>query len=270
MTHEKTDNFYNQKMHLTNIRYPRFEFFRSLCGGKKVLHIGAADAMVFNPESNLHIYLSKLKDGNKEEERAATERVKKALVERTKARGKIRAEEAPGNEELAKAEFEWAQADIALTEIKNRRNTQIDAMDIDVEALEVLNKHCPGVCFSSYEQIKDTYQIVLVPEVMEHVPNVKGFLDSIFSINSTEYLFTVPSIFSAQLFCDDTFTLEMVHQDHKYWFSPYTLYNTMRPYMRSYNVEMYYLEGKSQVGIRLYKKTPEELSAQEPKPEISE
>lgn len=260
MTHEKTENFYNQKMHLTNIRYSRFEFFSNKCGGKKVLHIGAADAMVFNPESNLHIHLVKLKD-IKEEEGLAEARLKKALTERTKARGKIRVEEAPGNEELAKAEYEWAEADLALAKLKNRKNTQIDAMDIDVAALETLMTHCPGVHYSSYDQIKESYDLVLVPEVMEHVPNVQGFLDKIFSINSTEYLFTVPSIFSAQLFCDDAFALEMVHQDHKYWFSPYTLFNTMRPYMTSYNVQMYYLENKSQIGIRLFKKTPEELEA---------
>ncbi len=256
MTHEKTDNFYNQKMHMTNIRHSRFEFFSNLCSSKKVLHIGAADAMVFNPECNLHIHLSKLKEVNKEEEKRATERLKKAFVERTKARSKITVEQAPGNEELARAEFEWAQADISLTEIKNRRSTQIDAMDIDVAALETLNKHCPGVCFSNYAQINEEYDIVIVPEVMEHVPSVKEFLDNIFSIKSKEYLFTVPSIFSAQLFCDDTYALEMVHQDHKYWFSPYTLYNTMRPYMSSYDCQMYYLENKTQIGIRLFPKPP--------------
>lgn len=198
MIYEKTDNFYNQKIYLTNIRDHRFEFFSDLCRNKKVMHVGCADAMVFNTDSNLHIHLSKL------------------------------------------------------------NNTTVHGLDIDVETINKLAEVCPGKYFTSYDQIKENYDIVLIPEVMEHVPNVNLFLKDVFSISSKEYLFTVPSMKVAQVFCDDTFTLEMVHPDHKYWFSPYTLYSTMKSFSNDYNIQMYYLENKSQIGIRLWTKTNDE------------
>ena len=193
MSYEKTDNFYNQKIWLSNVRYPRFEFFANMCRGKKVMHIGCADTMVFNPESNLHIYLSKI-DG-----------------------------------------------------------TILHGLDIDINTINKLSDFCPGVYFTNYGQVQESYDIVLVPEVMEHVPNVNLFLTDIFSISSKEYLFTVPSMHVAQIFCDDSYALETVHPDHKYWFSPYTLYNTLKPFSEGYNLQMYYLENKSQIGIKLSK-----------------
>jgi hypothetical protein len=189
--YEKTDNFYNQKIYLTNIRESRFAFFENICSNKKIMHIGCADSMAFSEDSNLHIHLSK--------------------------------------------------------------TCIIHGMDIDAEATAKLAEVCPGTYFTSYDQITEHYDLVLIPEVMEHVPNVNLFLKDIFSISSKEYLFTVPSINIAQIFCDDSFALEMVHPDHKYWFSPYTLYNTMIPFFTNYNVQMYYLENKFQIGIRLEK-----------------
>ena len=201
MIYETTDNFYTQKIHLTTVREWRFEFFANMCRGKKVMHIGCADAMVFNVDTNLHIYLSKLED-----------------------------------------------------------NTIIHGLDIDIETTNKLLEACPGTYFTSYGDVKEEYDIVLVPEVMEHVPNVNLFLKDVFSIQAKEYLITVPNMSVAEIFCDDTFSLEMVHPDHKCWFSPYTLYNTIKPFSESYNVQMYYLENKSQIGIRLYKKISEEIA----------
>lgn len=195
MIYEKTDNFYNQKIHVTTIREPRFNFFSNICRDKKIMHIGCADAMAFKEDSNLHICLSKL--------------------------------ESP---------------------------TVLHGLDIDTDTISKLSEICPGKYFTSYDQVTEDYDIVLIPEVMEHVPNVNLFLKDVLSIVSKEYLFTVPSILAAQIFCDDCFTLEMIHPDHKYWFSPYTLYNTIQSYSSDYDMQMYYLENKSQIGVRLWKK----------------
>lgn len=194
MTYEKTDNFYNQKVYVTNIREPRFEFFRELCKDRKVMHVGCADAMVFNPESNLHIFLSKTE------------------------------------------------------------NITLHGLDLATEDLNHLQEHCPGTYYTRYVDVKEEYDLVLVPEVMEHVPNVHSFLQNVFSIESKEYLITVPSILQAQLFCNDDWALEMVHPDHKYWFSPYTLWNSVSPFIGDHEVKMYYFENKSQIGISLKKK----------------
>lgn len=195
MIFETTQNFYTQKIYLTNVRESRFEFFANLCRGKKVIHIGCADTMVFNPITNLHIYLSLIGD-----------------------------------------------------------DTVIDGLDIDVETTKKLEDACPGQYFTEYNKVDKIYDLVLIPEVIEHVPNVNLFLTDIFSIKSEEYFFTAPSMMMAQFFCEDTFSLESVHPDHKCWFSPYTLYNTIKPFINDFDIQMYYLENKSQIGIRLFKK----------------
>lgn len=205
MIHEKTDNFYNQKIYLSNIRESRFTFLANLCRGKNVMHIGCADSMVFNVESNLHIFLYKTGD-----------------------------------------------------------NTYVDGLDIDANTIKLLSEACPGTYFTEYNQVNKSYDIVIVPEVMEHVPNVDLFLKDVFSITSKEYLFTVPNMSVVQIFCDDEYTLEMVHPDHKYWFSPYTLYNTIKPFIpENYKTKMFYLENKTQIGIYLQKKTDWELHVEE-------
>ncbi len=207
--YEKTSNFYNQKINISNIREWRFEFFAKTCLGKRVLHIGCADSMVYDPESNLHIYLSKIYQ-NSDESPAPT--------------------------------------------------TVLHGLDIDVETTKKLLEACPGTYFTSYEDVKEEYDIVLVPEVIEHVPNVNSFLKDIFSVKSKEYLITVPNMSVAQIFCDDEYALEMVHPDHKYWFSPYTLYNTVIPFLpENFKMKMYYLERKAQIGIHFQKKTDCEL-----------
>tara|TARA_R110000868_G_scaffold75946_6_gene218850 strand:- start:23434 stop:24294 length:861 start_codon:yes stop_codon:yes gene_type:complete len=203
MIYETTENFYTQKIYLTNVRESRFEFLANLCKGKSVMHIGCADTMVFNPDTNLHIYLSAIGEG-----------------------------------------------------------TIIDGLDIDVETSKKLEEVCPGTYFTAYDAVNKSYDLMIIPEVIEHVPNIGLFLKDIFSIKCEEYFFTAPSMMMAQFFCEDTFSLESVHPDHKCWFSPYTLYNTIKPFANELYIQMYYLENKSQIGMRLFKKKVLELLPQ--------
>lgn len=262
-TYEPSNNFYIQKIHLTNIRQSRFEFIADRCLGKKVLHIGCADTMVFDVNTNLHIHLSKLKNVTTEEERVIKNRVTKTLIERNKQRANAVAAgtEDASNKELTNAEFEAAAAVIALNKFEKRKNTQIDGLDIDVETTNKLEEACPGKYFTKYKDVNDEYDIIIVPEVMEHVPDVSSFLKDIFSIKSKEYLITVPSMAVAEIFCTDEYALEAVHPDHKYWFSPYTLYNTLKPFKNDFKVQMYFLENKTQIGIRLYLPIVDELES---------
>ncbi|MGI0066570.1 MAG: hypothetical protein ACREA5_06230 [Nitrosotalea sp.] len=216
MIYEKTNNFYNQKINISNVREWRFDFFAKKCLGKKVLHVGCADSMVYDPQSNLHIYLSKI-DGNYEK----------------------------------------------YSEERPQSPTILHGLDIDVETTNKLIEACPGTYFISYSDVKEEYDIVLVPEVMEHVPDVSSFLKNIFSVSSKEYLITVPNMSVAQIFCDDEYALEMVHPDHKYWFSPYTLYKTISPFIpENFKSKMHYLENKTQIGFYLQKKTDWELQVE--------
>ena len=255
--YEATDNFYIQKMYLTNIRDFRIKFISDMCVCKKVLHIGCADSMVFDIKTNLHIILNNLKNVTTEEENAVKNRVAISIIERNKQRAAANAArtENAGNETLANAEKEAALAVIDLNLFKNKRGTKVDGLDIDVETTNKLKEVCPGRYYTSYKDVNEEYDIIIVPEVMEHVPDVYSFLKDVFSIKSKEYLFTVPSMAIAEIFCSDEFSLEMVHKDHKYWFSPYTLYNTLKPFSDGFDIKMYFLENKTQIAIRLSLKT---------------
>jgi 2-polyprenyl-3-methyl-5-hydroxy-6-metoxy-1,4-benzoquinol methylase len=128
----------------------------------------------------------------------------------------------------------------------------IHGMDIDTNDLQQLKNMCPGTYFNSLKECDKEYDIILVPEVLEHILNTKDFLDEIFSIASKEVLITVPNIlhYTKEMAQSETYSLEIVHPDHKYWFSPYTLYNITKPYIKNeHNCTMYYLDKKSMVAI---------------------
>ncbi|WP_231741521.1 methyltransferase domain-containing protein [Paucibacter sp. KCTC 42545] len=113
---------------------------------------------------------------------------------------------------------------------------ELDGFDINIEAFEQMQPHLKGRLFSSWDDVpKDHYDLVLVPEVMEHVPDVQGFLQHLQSLGAAQYVITVPDAFScfrqhfdyssgAQTF------VEVVHPDHNCWYTPYTLANVLRKY----------------------------------------
>ncbi|MBY0233674.1 MAG: methyltransferase domain-containing protein [Burkholderiaceae bacterium] len=113
---------------------------------------------------------------------------------------------------------------------------ELDGFDINIEAFEQMQPHLKGRLFSSWDDVpKDHYDLVLVPEVMEHVPDVQGFLQHLQSMGAAQYVITVPDAFScfrqhfdyssgAQTF------VEVVHPDHNCWYTPYTLANVLRKY----------------------------------------
>lgn len=194
MIYEKTDNFFIQKVNIENITGSRFGFFESLCKNKKTLHVGCADAMTFNEDNNLHLFLSK--------------KIEKLV-----------------------------------------------GYDIDLVDLKKLKEICPGVYFSSFSACAlHSYDIVIIPEVLEHVSNAKDFLDEIFSLDAKEFVISVPNIvhYGKEMIEDENVFTEIVHPDHKCWFSPYTLFNTLREYIKDENkCRMYYLEGKSMIAIHI-------------------
>lgn len=112
---------------------------------------------------------------------------------------------------------------------------QLDGVDPHTEALDQLAPHVKGRLFSSLDQITDSYDLVLVPEVMEHVPNVSDFLAQLEKIDAGAFLISVPDAFQCRgrhfdyLAGSETF-VEVVHPDHNAWYTPYTFANTIRKY----------------------------------------
>lgn len=112
---------------------------------------------------------------------------------------------------------------------------QLDGFDIHPEALELLAPHVKGRLFSRMEDVTDSYDIVLVPEVLEHVPDIQGFLKQLDAFDAPHYVITVPDAYQCSKGHFDfnakasTF-VEIVHPDHNFWFSPYTFANVIRKY----------------------------------------
>ena len=158
----------------------RLDVFRTLCQGKRVLHVGCADWPITDPRTSLHLAL---------EPACAV----------------------------------------------------LDGVDPHAEALEQLAPLTKGRLFSSLEEATDSYDMVLCPEVMEHVPNVSDFLTQLQNVDAATYLISVPDAFQCRGrhfdYVENTETfVEVVHPDHNAWYTPYTFANTIRKYS-SLNLE---------------------------------
>ena len=78
--------------------------------------------------------------------------------------------------------------------------------------------------------------LVVCTEVLEHLDAVGPFLRNLRSVGARAYLFTVPNAFSEQhaeyiggtAGCPTAECAELVHPDHRCWFSPYTLENCLK------------------------------------------
>lgn len=133
-------------------------------------------------------------------------------------------------------------ADWPITDVQASLHVQLDAVcahldgfDVHPEAFDVLRPHVRGRFFSRWEDIVDDYDLILVPEVMEHVPDVQGFLRQLDAVRAPHVVLTVPDASQCasrhfEYVGDDQNFVEVVHPDHNCWYSPYTLGNVIRKY----------------------------------------
>jgi len=114
---------------------------------------------------------------------------------------------------------------------------RLDGFDPHAEALAALAPHMLGtnLLYANLEDVTGEYDLVLVPEVMEHVADVEGFLAQLHRINAPRYVITVPDAARCAPYhfhyeaATDTF-VEIVHPDHNCWYSPFTLTNVIRKF----------------------------------------
>jgi hypothetical protein len=131
----------------------------------------------------------------------------------------------------------------------------IIGFDIDEHAVINLKKHCPGEYYTTYSDIKDKqFDVIIVPEVLEHIMNPDKFLEDIFKIKANKYIITVPNAFTytKEMTYEGNIFKEIIHPDHKYWFTPYTLFNITKNY-HTKKVSLYMLEKNSMVAIVIEK-----------------
>lgn len=112
---------------------------------------------------------------------------------------------------------------------------RLDGVDPHTEALEQLAPYAKGRLFGSLSEVSESYDVVLCPEVMEHVPDVHTFLAQLEGIDAQTWLISVPDAFQCRerhfdyVEGEQTF-VEVVHPDHNVWYTPYTFANTIRKY----------------------------------------
>src|SRR5690606_4160768 len=132
-------------------------------------------------------------------------------------------------------------ADYPITNIDNNLHVyldkicDIDGCDTQEEGLAMLRDHVAGRLFSSLSHADAAYDLVLVPEVIEHVDNVSNFLNELDKVNFRYVVITVPDAY----LCSKTHfhnqangnaVVELNHPDHNCWYSPYTISNVIKKY----------------------------------------
>lgn len=129
----------------------------------------------------------------------------------------------------------------------------LDGMDVDIRGLEELAHHYPGRYYTSLSLCTDSYDVVLVPEVVEHVDNVRQFLEELDKINTKQYIITVPNLEGAvkmnffRTTGDDY--VEEVHPDHNCWYSPYTLSNIIKKFTKWQLLKVFTTDSQRSVGV---------------------
>jgi len=132
----------------------------------------------------------------------------------------------------------------------------VDGLDIRKDIIDELKVKFPNNNF--YLELSEIqnklYDVVLIPEVLEHIDNARDFLDEMFSIKSKTFLITVPNcegLFNCFSYKNNIAT-ELVHPEHYYWFSAYTLYKITKKYIKNMeDVNMFYLQNKASVAIEI-------------------
>lgn len=118
--------------------------------------------------------------------------------------------------------------------------------EINKKILTVVN----GTIFQNWDNVPNDYDIILVPEVIEHVDNVASFLQHLDNYQGT-LIITAPCAYLLKNNFrkeNDDF-IEIVHPDHNCWYSPYTLKNVINKYSKSRQVRSLHWTSTSIVAV---------------------
>lgn len=141
----------------------------------------------------------------------------------------------------------------------SKHTETLHGFDIDMEGIEELRKYVDQEYFSEFAELQGrSYDVCLVPETIEHVDNVRSFLEGIASVAAETYYITGPNCFAQKHMGRNHETadqfIEIVHPDHNYWFSPFTLKNVIQKYTDLEVTEVILLENDTMVCCKAVKK----------------
>lgn len=138
-------------------------------------------------------------------------------------------------------------------------NPSVVGYDIDKDTIQLMQnldvfKNCHLVY--DYNNMRSySFDLIIAPETIEHVFDVESFIIELSSIGK-QILVTAPNALCEHHFYrnndDGQYFTEIVHPDHKYWFSLYTLQNSIRLVLDKHNKkytvdEIGFLENRTMV-----------------------
>jgi hypothetical protein len=108
----------------------------------------------------------------------------------------------------------------------------LDGLDTDAAGCEALRRYVPQRYFNDVSAVQEAYDVCLVPETIEHVPDAGSFLKSLSRVRAERFVFTAPNCFADAHMRRNVYDynggyVEEVHPDHKAWYSPFTLKNVI-------------------------------------------
>ncbi len=119
----------------------------------------------------------------------------------------------------------------------SKKIEKLYGLDISKEGVEWLRGKVPGRYFLDYASVDESFDVILVPEVMEHVLNPGLFMENIFRLDANEIVMTVPNAIAILQMNSEKFGpavldggnvyIETVHKGHTAYYSPMTLGNTV-------------------------------------------
>jgi len=144
---------------------------------------------------------------------------------------------------------------------------ELDGLDTDLDGMATLARHVPGRYYGTARDVEPSYDLLLMPETIEHVHNIETFLREIDTIRFNEILITAPCLIGwsacfnyhdlpgwrADLLSKPDDYIEEIHPDHKAWFTPYTLANCIEQFTPWRIQDLLFLEGKRMTAVRCSK-----------------
>lgn len=127
----------------------------------------------------------------------------------------------------------------------------------DPNDTDIMEKEIGGVYFKTVAEADNYYDVILVPNVLEHASNAGELIGQLLSKDFKKLFVLVPnySIYTQAKYNDMIFT-ERVHPDHVAWYSPYTLLNLFRRYMNKDRdtYELAFFDGGNMISILITRK----------------
>ena len=129
-----------------------------------------------------------------------------------------------------------------------------DLHGCDINGIDECKKYFDGGNY--YKSIEDAgyheYDVILAPNVIEHLENPGIMIDRLFEIKFKKLFILVPhyAISNQAQYDGQTFT-ERIHPDHYCWYSPYTLYKLLSKHIEYINAEceMNFFDNQNMISI---------------------